>query len=117
MKLRLLGTGMAMAVSITGVVLATPVASYASTTCYTGCHTSTPKTAGGKPTTTGLSSSTPTAASTPADGSTPTAQASALAFTGANVIVPTGIGGGAILVGGALVFAGKRRRVNSATPS
>ena len=102
MKLRLLGTGMAMAVSITGVVLATPVASYASTTCYTGCHTSTPKTAGGHP------------ADGPTSASTPTAQAQALAFTGANIIVPTGIGGGAILVGGALLFAGKRRRLNSA---
>jgi hypothetical protein len=101
MKLRLLGTGIAMAVSATGVVLATPVASYAST-CYTGCHTSTPKTAGGQPST------------DPTPSSTPTAQASALAFTWANVIVPTGIGGGAILVGGALMYAGKRRRVSSA---
>jgi len=91
-----------MAVSITGVVLATPVASYASTTCYTGCHTSTPKTAGGHP------------ATDPTPASTPTAQAQALAFTGANIIVPTGIGGGAILIGGALMFAGKRRRLNSA---
>ena len=101
MRLRILGTGMAMAVSITGVVLATPVASYAST-CYTGCHTSTPKTAGGHPD------------PTPTPAATPTAQAQALAFTGANVIVPTGIGGGAILVGGALMYAGKRRRVSSA---
>ena|ERR1700733_4628562 len=105
MKLRLLGTGMAMAVSITGVVLATPVASYASTTCYTGCHTSTPKTAGGHPATT---------ATDGAPDATPTAQAQALAFTGANIIVPTGIGGGAILIGGALMYAGKRRRVNQA---
>jgi hypothetical protein len=41
------------------------------------------------------------------------AQAQALAFTGANVILPTGIGGGAILVGGALMYAGKRRRLSS----
>jgi hypothetical protein len=102
MKLRLFGTGIAMAVSVTGVVLATPVASYASTTCYTGCHTSTPKTAGGQPSADGTAASTPTA------------QASALAFTGANIIVPTGIGGGAILVGGALMYAGKRRRMSSA---
>ena len=100
MKLRLLGAGIAMAVSATGVVLATPVASYAST-CYTGCHTSTPKTAGGHPTT----DPTPTA--------TQTAQAQALAFTGANVILPAGIGGGAIIVGGTLMFAGKRRRLSS----
>ena len=102
MRLRLFGAGIAMAVSVTGVVLATPVASYAST-CYTGCHTSTPKSAGGHPTT----DPTPTG--------TQTAQAQALAFTGANVIVPTGIGGGAILVGGALMLAGKRRRLNSAS--
>jgi hypothetical protein len=88
------------AVSATGVVLATPVASYAST-CYTGCHTTTPKSAGGQPSTDG----TPSA--------TQTAQAQALAFTGANVILPAGIGGGAIIVGGTLMFAGKRRRLNS----
>jgi hypothetical protein len=101
MKVRLVGAGIAMAaMSATAVVLATPVASYAAT-CYTGCHTSTPKTAGGHPST----DPTPTA--------TQTAQAQALAFTGANVILPAGIGGGAIIVGGTLMFAGKRRRLSS----
>lgn len=103
MKLRVIGTGAAMALSL-GVVAATPATSYAAG-CYTGCHTSTPKTAGGTPT--GVDP-------TPASAATPT-QAHALAFTGANVILPAGIGGGAILVGGALMIAGRRRRYSSAS--
>jgi hypothetical protein len=103
MKLRVLGTGVAMAASLTGVaVLATPVASYASS-CYTGCHTTPPKTAGGKPATTD-----------PTPSSVTTTQAQALAFTGANVVMPTSIGAGAVIVGGALMFVGRRRRVRSA---
>jgi hypothetical protein len=102
MKLRVIGTGAVMAMSL-GVVAATPATSYAAG-CYTGCHTSTPKTAGGTPT--GVDP-TPAAATT--------TQAHALAFTGANVLLPTGIGGGAILVGGALMFASRRRRLSSAS--
>ena len=103
MKLRVIGAGAVMTLSLAGVVAATPATSYAAS-CYTGCHTSTPKTAGGKPAAT---DPTPDAAAT-------TAQAHALAFTGANVLLPTGIGGGAILVGGALMFAGRRRHYSSA---
>ena len=103
MKLRALGTGIVMTLSL-GVVVATPATSYASS-CYTGCHTSTPKTAGGKPAST---DPTPDAAAIPT-------QAHALAFTGANVLLPTGIGGGAILVGGVLMYAGRRRRYSSAS--
>jgi hypothetical protein len=104
MKLRVIGTGAIMTLSLAGVVAATPATSYAAS-CYTGCHTSTPKTAGGKP----------AAATDPApDAAATTTQAHALAFTGANVLLPTGIGGGAILVGGALMFAGRRRRFSSA---
>jgi hypothetical protein len=103
MKLRVIGAGAVMTLSLAGVVAATPATSYAAT-CYTGCHTSTPKTAGGTPAATDP---------TPATAATAT-QAHALAFTGANVLLPTGIGGGAILVGGALMFAGRRRRYSSA---
>ncbi len=104
MKLRVIGTGVVMTLSLAGVMAATPATSYAAG-CYTGCHTSTPKTAGGTPTAEGAS---------PATAAT-TTQAHALAFTGANVLLPTGIGGGAILVGGALMFASRRRRYNSAS--
>jgi hypothetical protein len=102
MKLRVLGTGVAMAASLTGVaVLASPAASYAAS-CYTGCHTSTPpKTAGGAPTSTD-----------PASGIT-TTSAHALAFTGANVVLPTGIGAGAVIVGGTLMMVGRRRRLRT----
>jgi hypothetical protein len=102
MKLRVLGTGVAMAASLTGVaVLASPAASYAAS-CYTGCHTSTPKTAGGTPTSTDPTSSSVT-----------TTQAQALAFTGANVVLPTSLGAGAVIVGGTLMFVGRRRRLRS----
>jgi hypothetical protein len=104
MKLRLLGAGFAVALSA-GAVLAMPATSYA-TTCYTGCSPTTPTSPGGKP------------ADGDGDGgaTTPTAtQAHSLAFTGANVVLPTSIGSGAIVVGGALVLAGRRRRVRSAS--
>jgi hypothetical protein len=91
-----------MTVSLTGAALALPATSYASTSCYTGCHTSTPKTAGGKP-------------ASVSNDPTPTVQAHALAFTGANVMLPGAIGGGAILVGGGLIVAGKRRRYRTAS--
>jgi uncharacterized transporter YbjL len=102
MKLRVIGTGAVMAMSL-GVVAATPATSYAAG-CYTGCHTSTPKTAGGTP---AVADGTP-------DGAATATQAHALAFTGANVLLPTGIGGGAILVGGAFMYVGRRRRYSSA---
>lgn len=92
-----------MAVSLTGAALVIPGTSYAAT-CYTGCHTTTPKTAGG----------TPTLLSSQVVPAKPTAQAQALAFTGANIIVPTGIGAGAIIIGGGLVLAGRRRRLGTA---
>jgi hypothetical protein len=101
MKLRVFGAGIAMSVTLTGAALALPATSYASS-CYTGCHTSTPKSAGGTPSQAG-------------DGPADSSSAHALAFTGANVILPTGIGAGAILVGGTLVFAGRRRRYRSAS--
>jgi hypothetical protein len=103
MKIRAIGTGVVMTLSL-GVVAATPATSYAAS-CYTGCHTSPPKSAGAKPVAT---DPTPDAAAT-------TTQAQALAFTGANVLVPAGIGAGAILVGGVLMYAGRRRRYSSAS--
>ncbi|MGO9341386.1 MAG: hypothetical protein ACLP6E_02525 [Acidimicrobiales bacterium] len=105
MKLRVIGTGVVMTLSLAGVVAATPATSYAAG-CYTGCHTSTPKSAGGKPASTRPDG--PAAAAT-------TTQAQALAFTGANVLIPTGIGGGAIVVGGVLMYVGRRRRYSSAS--
>jgi hypothetical protein len=106
MKLRVFGTGAVMAISLTGAALALPATSYAAT-CYTGCHTISPTSAGGKP--------TAVAGTDPVHVTVPLAQAHALAFTGANVILPTGIGAGAVLVGGALMYVGKRRRYNSAS--
>ncbi|MFZ0665197.1 MAG: hypothetical protein WAM97_05540 [Acidimicrobiales bacterium] len=105
MKMRLLGAGFAMTLSVGAAVLATPAASYA-TTCYTGCHTTTPTSPGGKPASDGDGGDGGTAA-------TPTS-ASSLAFTGANVVLPTSLGTGAVVIGGALVFAGRRRRIRSA---
>jgi hypothetical protein len=104
MKLRLIGTGAVMTLSLVGVVAATPATSYAAS-CYTGCHTSTPKGAGGKP-----ASTDPTPEATVTN-----TQAHALAFTGANVLLPAGVGGGAILVGGALMLTGRRRRYGQAS--
>jgi hypothetical protein len=101
MKLRVFGAGLVMSASLAGAALALPASAYAST-CYTGCHTSPPKDADGTPTLSGSDA--------PSDG-TP---AHALAFTGANVVLPTSIGGGAILVGGTLMYAGRRRRVRTA---
>ena len=101
MKLRVLGAGLVMSASLAGAALALPASAYASSGCYTGCHTSAPKDAGGTPSLAG---------SAPTDGTT----AHALAFTGANVVLPTSIGGGAILVGGTLMYAGRRRRVRTA---
>ncbi len=103
MKLRVIGTGAVMTLSLAGVVAATPATSYAAS-CYTGCHTSTPKSAGAKP-----------VATDPTPAAATTTQAQALAFTGANVLVPAGIGAGAILVGGVLMYAGRRRRYSSAS--
>ncbi len=107
MKLRVLGTGVVMTLSLAGVVAATPATSYAAA-CYTGCHTTTPKSAGGSP------AAADSVADGTADGGATTTQAQALAFTGANVLLPAGIGGGAILVGGALMYVGRRRRLSSA---
>jgi hypothetical protein len=105
MKLRLLGAGFAMAMSVGAAVLATPTASYA-TTCYTNCHTTTPTNPGGKPASDGDGGD---------GGSTATpTQASSLAFTGANVVLPTSLGTGAVVIGGTLVFVGRRRRIRSA---
>jgi hypothetical protein len=102
MKLRTFGAGIAMSASLTGAALALPASAYASTSCYTGCHTTTPTNGGGTPTVTGNDG-----------GSDGTTQAHALAFTGANVILPTSIGAGAILIGGTLVLAGRRRKVHT----
>jgi hypothetical protein len=101
MKLRTFGAGIAMSASLTGAALALPASAYASTSCYTGCHTSTPTHGGGTPTV------------NKDGGSDGTTQAHALAFTGANVILPTSIGAGAIVIGGTLFFAGRRRRVHT----
>jgi hypothetical protein len=103
MKLRVLGAGLVMSASLAGAALALPASAYASSSCYTGCHTSAPKSAGGTPSLAG--SDAPTGGGT---------SAHALAFTGANVVLPTSIGGGAILVGGTLMYAGRRRRVRTA---
>jgi hypothetical protein len=101
MKLRTFGAGIAMSAGLTGAALALPASAYASTSCYTGCHTTAPSHAGGSPT------------GNDSDGPSDGGQAHALAFTGANVVLPTSIGAGAILIGGTLVFAGRRRRVNT----
>ena len=100
MKLRLFGSGLVMAVGLTGAALTLPTASYA-TSCYTGCSTTAPKDAGGTPTSDAAS-----------DGATHVA-AQDLAFTGANVMLPAGIGGGAVLIGGGLILAGRRRRLST----
>ena len=100
MKLRVFGAGLVMSASLAGAALALPASAYASSGCYTGCHTTPPKD-GGTPTLTGTHTG---------DGTS----AHALAFTGANVVLPTSIGGGAILVGGTLMYAGRRRRVRMA---
>jgi len=102
MKLRTFGAGIVMSASLTGAALALPASAYASTSCYTGCHTTAPKSADGTPSLAGGDG--------PSDGG---GQAHALAFTGANVMLPTTIGAGAILIGGTLVFAGRRRRVRA----
>src|SRR5580698_7921983 len=101
MKLRTFGAGIVMSASLTGAALALPASAYASSSCYTGCHSSTPGHAGGTPTVVNHAG--------PSDGGS----AHALAFTGANVVLPTGIGAGAILIGGTLVYAGRRRRVHT----
>lgn len=106
LRLRAIGAGAVMTLSLAGVVSSTPTISYAAS-CYTGCHTSPPKTAGGKP----------TISSKPSSGgsSRGITEAHALAFTGANVLVPAGIGAGGAIVGGVLMFTGRRRRHLGAT--
>jgi hypothetical protein len=99
MKLRLFGSGLVMAAGLSAAALSMPAASYA-TSCYTGCSTTAPKSAGGTPTSDGSA----------ADASSTHVAAQDLAFTGANVMLPASIGGGAVLIGGGLVLAGRRRR-------
>lgn len=101
MKLRTFGAGIVMSASLTAGALALPASAYASSSCYTGCHTTAPKGATGTPGHTG------------GDGPSDGGQAHTLAFTGANVVLPTTIGTGAILIGGTLVLAGRRRRVRT----
>jgi hypothetical protein len=101
MKLRLFGSGLVMAVGLTGAALTVPTASYA-TSCYTGCSTTAPKDAGGTPASDGASAAATTHVA-----------AQDLAFTGANVMLPASIGGGAVLIGGGLILAGRRRRLST----
>jgi hypothetical protein len=105
MKLRVFGAGIAMSAALTGAALTLPASAYASS-CYTGCHTTPPKDGGGTPTSSGGGAAAESGG-----------QAHALAFTGANVVLPTSVGAGAILLGGSLVLAGRRRRFRTVTSS
>ena len=103
MNRKLLGLGFGAALSVFGVV-AIPSAAFADSTCYTGCST---------PSSGSNNSVTPAAPSAPAAAQTapPSNPASGgLAFTGADIAEMAAVGGGALLVGGALMQRSRRQR-------
>jgi hypothetical protein len=95
MNKKLLGLGLGVALSTFGVIVA-PAIAYADTTCYTGCS------APSNNVVTPPASPAVVAHSDPASGG--------LAFTGADIGEMAAIGGGALLVGGALVQRSRRQR-------
>jgi hypothetical protein len=92
MKMKWLGLGFGTMLTLAGVVVPAVTAS-ADSTCYIGCTPPPPSsTDGPKPV---------TDATTVSSGS--------LAFTGADIEEMTALGGGALIVGGALVRRSRRR--------
>jgi hypothetical protein len=97
-KLRGLLVGAALGVSALAVVEMPAVAAFADGTCYTGC---TPP----------ANVSTQAPSSSPAaPAASSTSSSSSLPFTGADIEGLVGIGAGAVLVGGVLVFRSRRSR-------
>jgi hypothetical protein len=97
-KLRGFLVGAALGISALAVVEMPAVAAFADGTCYTGC---TPP----------ANVSTQAPSSSPATSpSSSTSSSSSLPFTGADIEELVGIGVGAVLVGGVLVFRSRRSR-------
>ena len=92
-----------MALSTLGVVVV-PAVAYADATCYTGCSTP----GAGSVVTPPTSAPAAPAAAQTAPPSNPAS--GGLAFTGADIGEMAAIGGGALLVGGALMQRSRRQR-------
>ena len=102
MNRKLLGLGFGVALSVFGVV-SIPATAFADSTCYTGC--STPSSGSNN------SVTPPPSAPAAAQTAPPSNPASGgLAFTGADIAEMAAVGGGALLVGGALMQRSRRQR-------
>jgi hypothetical protein len=102
MKNKLLGLGLGLTLSTLGVVAVPATASFADTTCYTGCTT--PATGTSTPVTVA-----PQPMSTPIEPVQAPA-AAGLPFTGADIEGMATVGAGALVLGGLMVRRSRRLR-------
>jgi hypothetical protein len=98
-KLRGFLVGAGLVVSALTVVEMPAASAFADGTCYTGC---TPPA--------NVSTQTPSSSTGAPETSVSTPSSSGLPFTGADIEEMAAIGGGAVLVGGLLVYRSRRHR-------